>query len=156
MSRRGGPKRPKKNGLKKATVNAQVVATEKGRQPLVTIEATRISSGPLPPAEELQKYANVFEGCADRIVAMAENNQAHRHSLETKVIGANISREKWGQLIAASLFLAVAGGGVWLISIDKPVEGFTSLLLGLAGPIGLLVYGRGIKREELEEKRPES
>lgn len=38
-------------------------------------------SGPIPPASELQGYANIRPDYADRIIAMAEKEQDNRHCL---------------------------------------------------------------------------
>lgn len=38
---------------------------------------------PIPPASELKEYEHVVPGSADRIIAMAENEQRHRHRMET-------------------------------------------------------------------------
>lgn len=39
-------------------------------------------SGPVPPAEEMARYEQVIPGSAERIIAMAELEQVHRHREE--------------------------------------------------------------------------
>lgn len=46
----------------------------------------RITSGPIPSPEVFREYEDILPGSADRILAMAELQQAHRHSLESDVI----------------------------------------------------------------------
>lgn len=55
------------------------------------IQASKIthSSGPLPPAEEMFRYEQVMQGAADRIFAMAEQEQEHRHEAEREQNAAN-------------------------------------------------------------------
>ncbi|MHB8129171.1 MAG: DUF2335 domain-containing protein [Mobilitalea sp.] len=40
--------------------------------------------GPLPPASEFERYERVCPGAADRILSMAENEEAHRHRTEDR------------------------------------------------------------------------
>lgn len=46
--------------------------------------------GPLPTPEELFQYNNLLPGAADRIIAMAEREQAHRVNLEDMATRADI------------------------------------------------------------------
>ena len=47
------------------------------------------SAGPVPPAEEIARYEQVMPGAADRIFAMAEQEQQHRHQAESEQNAAN-------------------------------------------------------------------
>ncbi len=74
---------------------------------------THLSSftGPIPPPEVLQGYENVKQGFADRILTMAEKQQDHRISSESKMIkeSANeTSRGQWFGFIIAISFLVGA------------------------------------------------
>ncbi len=40
-------------------------------------------SGPIPPATEFKEYEKTLPGAADRILKMAENENAHRHKEES-------------------------------------------------------------------------
>jgi uncharacterized membrane protein len=42
-----------------------------------------VHSGPLPPPEDLAKYNMIVPDAAERILRMAEKQQAHRMELET-------------------------------------------------------------------------
>jgi uncharacterized membrane protein len=50
---------------------------------ITTIER-RIHKGPLPAPEDFAKYNNIVPGAGERILAMAERNQAHRHAMEER------------------------------------------------------------------------
>lgn len=41
-------------------------------------------SGPLPPSSEMRKYEEIAPGSAERILAMAEKEQEHRHASEAQ------------------------------------------------------------------------
>lgn len=45
-------------------------------------------SGPLPPADDFERYENVHPGSARIILEMAEREQKHRHEAETATIMA--------------------------------------------------------------------
>lgn len=87
----------------------------------VIIRAFEEFRGPLPHPRTLQGYEDVKEGFAERIVAMAEKEQAHRHCCEDKVIKESTSSTRRGQwlgfciailFLAATIGLAVAGATV--------------------------------------------
>ncbi len=46
----------------------------------------KIYHGPLPPASEFKKYGEILPDAPDRILAMAEEEQAHRHDMNKKVL----------------------------------------------------------------------
>lgn len=90
--------------------------------------------GPLPPAQELQRYDKVLEGAADRILRMAESEQAHGQQMDREALAADREIASRGQhyaliatgsLGAAGLVLGLTGhdwlGGVCFISALFPV-----------------------------------
>lgn len=108
------------------------------RHEMIRIESL---SGPLPPPHVLEKYEQTLPGLADRIVAMAERQSAHRMELERTALAANSSRSRWG--LAAGFTVAVVG-----LSISGLVAIFGSVLAGtalatvnIAALAGVFVYG---------------
>ena len=60
------------------TLQEDQATLQKGQ---TTLQVSRTEfSGPLPPADELEKYERVFPGAAERIIAMAERESSHRHA----------------------------------------------------------------------------
>ncbi len=55
--------------------------------------------GPLPPPQMLREYEDVFSGCADRIVAMAERQSAHRQAMEKVALRQRTRRSVWGKYL---------------------------------------------------------
>ncbi|MFQ7172706.1 MAG: DUF2335 domain-containing protein [Thomasclavelia ramosa] len=50
-------------------------------------EITSVSySGPIPHPSDFEQYERVLPGAADRILTMAENQSAHRQTLEKAAI----------------------------------------------------------------------
>lgn len=73
--------------------------------------------GPLPPPQMFRDYEDVLPGAADRIIAMTEKEQSHRHRWEADALRA----DRWyrmaglsaGWTVAVSLAAAAAASGVW-------------------------------------------
>ncbi len=68
--------------------------------------------GPLPSAKEFQRYDQALPGAADRILAMAEREQTHRHAIEHHVVTEDVrlkKRSPWFAFVALCAMLAVVG-----------------------------------------------
>ena len=81
-------------------------------------------SGPLPPPAVLQGFNDVVPGSAETIIRMAQQQQAHRISLESKA--ANDSR--LGLALGGVIALVAVGGAIYLAPVAPWVAG---CLLGL-------------------------
>jgi uncharacterized membrane protein len=99
-------------------------------------------SGPLPPPEVLQKFDLVITGGAERILRMAEAEQQHRISQESKGLTAGMRAHKWGQILGAAIALAAIIGAVantyfhggWEVSValvSVPVLSVAQALIGV-------------------------
>ncbi|WP_060988319.1 DUF2335 domain-containing protein [Photobacterium leiognathi] len=99
-------------------------------------------SGPIPPPRMLNDYENVQSGLAERIVAMAEKEQSHRHALEDKAVTGEISKDKRGQNYALLSSLVIILGSIGLIYTGHEVSG--SILAGgtLTGLAYIFISGR--------------
>ncbi len=101
----------------------------------------------------LEKYNQVFPGCAERIVTMAESQLAHRHQLETTHIQGGQKSERLGQIFGFTLGLVAIVGGIWLIAHGKDVQGLVAILGAIGGLAGVFIYGRRAQAKEREKKR---
>lgn len=99
-------------------------------------------SGPVPPPHILGEYDQIQKGLAERIVVMAEKEQAHRHEIEEKALQASIGAEKRGQKYAYVLSLLILLGSIGLIYAGENIAG--SLLAGstLVGLAYVFITGR--------------
>lgn len=97
---------------------------------LVQLLAQRSFSGPLPPPEMLVRYNDALPDGADRIVKMAEDQSAHRRTMESR-----------GQIFGFTLALVAIVGGIVLIADGKSAEGLVPLVSALAVLVGLFIYG---------------
>jgi uncharacterized membrane protein len=109
-------------------------------------------SGPLPPPQILEEYNNAFPGCAERVVAMAERQSAHRQHLEKTVVQGNIAAQSRGQWFAFILAFIVIGGGVYLLANGKSLEGFAAIIIAVGGIVSTLIWTRREQRKEREDK----
>ena len=81
------------------------VATVETTQMVASMQMT--FQGPLPPAIELEKYNQIVPGAAERIIAMAEKQTAHRMELEKHAVAEQLRQSARGQLFA--LIIGVTG-----------------------------------------------
>lgn len=84
--------------------------------------------GPLPPAQQLAAYDQIREDLVERIVTMAEAEQAHAHAMERRRINVGIASMAIAGLIAIAGIVA----GAYLLANDKELVGLGSFLIGLA------------------------
>ncbi|MEG6504208.1 DUF2335 domain-containing protein [Nitratidesulfovibrio sp. 1201_IL3209] len=105
----------------------------------VTISG-ELHSGPLPAPQTLEAYERIAPGAAGRIIAMAEEEQRHRHACDSSLISAQIQdskaerqAEQRGQWLAFCLAMTmslVAGMAIWQ---GHPVTGGAILGTTLVG-----------------------
>src|SRR6266436_1948045 len=88
----------------------------------------QVTFGPLPEPEVLARFDSVKPGFAERIVAMAETEGAHRRALEVKVIDSQIDDRKAhrteariGQFCALIISLAFLSAGTYAITHDSQI-----------------------------------
>lgn len=110
----------------------QVVQPQQLRQAQqVQVSHQKIHHGPLPAPEDLQRYNELLPGAAERIVAMAEIEQRHRHEQESKAISSElVTREilqgtekvriegvmrsdKRGQYLGAAVSILAISGAIY-------------------------------------------
>jgi uncharacterized membrane protein len=109
--------------------------------------------GPIPPASELEQYRLVLPDAPDRILAMAEKQEVHRHEMERLYVSGNIANERIGVITAGLLSIMSIAGGIYLLSEGKDISGLVTLLTPLAVLAGVYVYGR--KTESKTEQSTE-
>ena len=100
-----------------------------------TIERRIEFSGPLPPPSLLRQYEENFSGAAERVVAMAEKEQDHRHKIERRALTSDSIIRVLGMVFAFLITLVALGAAAWLAT-----QGYEFLggILGLGG-ISLII-----------------
>ena len=110
-------------------------------------------SGPLLPPALLAKYNEVIPNGADRIMAMAERQGAHREALEAKVVAANVASQARGSHYAFIICLVTIVGGFVLIGIGKSIIGVSAVIGSLAALAGVFLIAKSEQRRERAEKQ---
>ncbi len=111
----------------------------------------RSHSGPLPDAETLIQYDSVIPNGADRIMKMAENQQKHRISIESKVIKSQSSQSKLGQIFGLIVGLVGIGCGTYLAANGEPTVG--GIIAGgtVVSLVSVFVIGKAIQRKNIDD-----
>lgn len=142
------------------TLLAEALAERVTTQPNPTVEITEVVravahvsqtySGPIPPPQMLAEYEAVQPGFADRIISMAEKEQANRHLLENKAVDGAIKKDARGQHYALMTSFGVLGGGSLLIYTGHDWAGVALCASALTGLAYIFVSGNR-KKENIPE-----
>lgn len=127
----------------------------KNHNNLVVEERTVSFSGPLPPPEVLEKYNKIVPGAAERIIKMAEQQSAHRRSLETQVINSDIKNSKLGLFFGFIIGLAGIIGAIITSVYASQLVGGALGISSLAALVGVFIYGSQLRKKEREGRRNE-
>ncbi|HTN14431.1 MAG TPA: hypothetical protein VL017_02035 [Devosia sp.] len=122
----------------------ELMPEEKRQQALflMTRVVSRTYRGPVPPADEMEKFKAVDSSFPERFVQMAELEQLHRHAMDKGDQKYNFDLKKWGQdkafyalliLLAVILALVVMGE----TTVAGVLAGTTIL-----GVVGMFITGR--------------
>jgi len=108
--------------------------------------------GPLPPPEALAKYNEALPGAAERIVAMAERQSAHRQDIEKIVIMSNAHVQKVGPYLGFGVAMTAVVGGIYLMGHGHDGYGLAAVITALASLAGVFIYGKTKQKHDLDEK----
>jgi uncharacterized membrane protein len=135
----------------RAKLGEIVPETKKQEVTRVVHEVFASFHGPLPHPSILQGYDEISPGAAERIIAMAEKEQAHRHLWEQRAL----SGERWysmvGMLAGWTVAIALAVGAVVAAAYDQPAVGIALAAASATGMVWKLVQGRSDKPEQQTE-----
>lgn len=117
------------------------------------VSVRSVRSGPLPAPEDLAAYNQIIPDGADRIMKMAEQQSAHRISLENTVINSQQKQSSRGQIFG--LIIGLSGLGLATFAAIQGQPAFGGVIGGttLVSLVGAFVYGRRGQRADLNNKR---
>lgn len=83
-------------------------------------------AGPLPPPAALERFNQIIPNGADRVVTMAEKEQAHRIEYEKISLDATVHESRRGQIFGAIISVVAIGGAIftayigahWAVSVS--------------------------------------
>jgi uncharacterized membrane protein len=119
---------------------------------ITTVTQSVSFSGPLPPPGLLAKYNEVIPNGAERIMAMAERQSAHRESLEAKVVEGNVASQARGSHYAFIICLITIVGGIVLIGMGKSIYGVSAVIGSVAALAGVFITAKIEQKKERVEK----
>lgn len=114
-------------------------------------ETVEVSSweAPFPDPATLAEYEKTIKGGAERIFALTENEQRHRHAMEDADRGyrekgleraQRIDRE--GRWLGAVVMLIAIGGAIYCATIGATAIGIALVSVSVMGAIGYLATGK--------------
>jgi uncharacterized membrane protein len=109
--------------------------------------------GPIPLPAHLEHYEKILPGAAERILAMAERQSAHRQKIEDKVITSDVKNSSRGLTYGFIICLVAIVGGFTLIYLGKSIEGSVIGGTALVGLVTAFIYGSNQRRKERESKK---
>ena len=122
---------------KDQAIDTEVVSNTKAPSGLARREfSVVLQNGPLPPAEELEKYNLIIPNGADRIMTMAEKEQIHRQGIESIITNSVASQNSRGQWFAFIMAISALIFAAYLFNLGK--EGYA---IGLICGDFLLIAG---------------
>ena len=113
---------------------------------MIAAVVQKLHVGPLPAPEDLAHYENTCPGAAERIIAMAENNQSHRQTMERDHLKLEYKLQSRGQWLAIAALVAMLLLVGFTFYIGQPIA---ASILG-AGTI-VAVVGMFLNRERPEQ-----
>lgn len=121
----------------------------------VRIEEHRIEmrSSPLPDPAELAAYNQIIPNGADRIMKMAEDQSAHRISIEKIVITSQQNQAFFGQVCGLVIGLGGLAMATYAAISGQPWFGGTIGGTTLIGLVSAFLYSRHSQKKELGQKQ---
>lgn len=110
-------------------------------------------AGPLPHPDILKKYNEVFPSAAERIVAQAEAQTAHRIKIEEKVVQSEIVKSYLGLIFAFVIGVIGVGGGIYLAALGNLAFGGIMSGASIVTLAGSFIYGTKSRKDERMQKR---
>lgn len=115
------------------------------------IAVTRFS-GPLPPPQILEEYNRIVPGSANRILAMAEKQAAHRRMLESQSLSSGVRNSHLGLISGLLVGLGGIVAATVIAIFGHPQAGVGMGFLTLGSLVSVFVYGSRLRHKEQQEK----
>ena len=95
----------------------------------------------LPTKENVEAYEAFYHGAAKKMLEMAAADQADLNRVRDRDSRLEFVTRICGLCFAFVLILSLLGAGTYLIATDKPVGGYSSLILGMLSAISAIAAG---------------
>lgn len=115
-------------------------------------ERVEYFSGPLPPPKTLEAYKAIDPTFPDRILSMAENQAAHRQSIEKQVICNDSKNERLGTIFAFLLIFFSLLISAFLLYHGKGIESLAILMSTVVPVLIVFITGKSQQEKNLASK----
>lgn len=112
-----------------------------------------VRSGPIPPPEELAAYDKIIPNGADRILAMAERQSAHRIEIERSIVISQQSLASRGQIFGLVIAMFVVSLATYAAIAGQPLFGGALAGTTVVSLVSAFIYSKSAQNKELSEKR---
>ena len=109
--------------------------------------------GPLPHPKHLAEYKEISPDVPERIMQMAEDQAEHRRKLESAIVESNLKLEARGQVFGFVIAIIAVIGGIYLMANGHSVSGAATAISALAGLVGLFLWVRRERKQELKKSK---
>lgn len=119
----------------------------------ISVRKASSFSGPIPPPEVLKGYNSIIKDGAERIIAMAEKQSAHRMQLEDHAIKEELKQSRLGQIFGFTIGLTgMVIAAVLAILGHEATAGIfgTTLIIGL---VAVFVHGKRLQQKDMSNKK---
>ena len=127
------------------------IPVQKKKQ-LAQVEVSILRSGPLPPPDELERYAQIIPNGGDRIMKQVEAQTAHRIEIEKMVISRQQKQTEIGQLFAFIIAITAIVAGAWLGAVGQPWLGGVIAGTTVVSLVATFLSGKSVMKKNLQEK----
>lgn len=107
-------------------------------------------AGPLPHPSILEGYDKVIPGAAERILAMAEREQAHRHKMDSDHLSLLARERSRGQTYGFAIGCVAIVAGALTATLGHPIAGSLIGGGGVAGLVAVFVIGKHIEARQAD------
>jgi uncharacterized membrane protein len=83
-----------------------------------------------PPASVAREWEELVPGSARELLDMHEQEQAHRQSLDRKIVGEIVASSRWGRFVGTGVVVVFLGAGFVLVWTGHETGGNGSRAIG--------------------------
>jgi uncharacterized membrane protein len=117
------------------------------------IRISEQTAGSIMPPTMLAAYDTAVPNGAERVLAMAERQQSHRHELESTVINGDSRRADHGLYIGGAIIIVSIICGSVLVALGKDAQGLLIGVGSIIAALGSFIWGWKKRQEQVKKIR---
>ncbi len=114
----------------------------------------RFYSGPIPPASELAKYAEIDKNLPNRILTIAESQKNHRIDIENKIVISQLIESRIGQMFAFCLGVLGILASVVIAYLGYPTQAVVFGSGTIVALVTVFLVGKARQKNSENKKKP--